>query len=57
VEHDVRGAIHPVLYLRRGGVVSEHALPPHPLHEYTSADHRREAADRVAVLLRSSPET
>ena len=51
VELDSRGTIHPVVYVRRGGAVLEHALDPHPLHDYTGEDYRRELADRLGALL------
>jgi thioredoxin reductase len=50
VEVDPRGTIHPVVYVRNGGVVSEHDLAPHPLHDYTGDDYRKEVADRVSPL-------
>jgi hypothetical protein len=51
IEHDSRGTIRPVLYVRRRGVVTEHELPSHPLHDYSGDEHHREAADRVRLLL------
>jgi thioredoxin reductase len=42
VEHDAHGGIHPVVYLRRRGAVSEHALPPQPLHDYSGPEHVKE---------------
>jgi thioredoxin reductase len=51
IEHDPRGTIRPVLYARRRGAVTEHELPPHPLHDYSGDEHRREAADRVKLVL------
>ncbi len=54
IEHDSRGTIRPVLYVRRRGVVTEHELPSHPLHDYSGEEHRREAADRIRLLLPSA---
>jgi thioredoxin reductase len=51
IEHDPRGTIRPVLYLRRAGTVTEHELPPHPLHDYSGEEHRREAADLVSRVV------
>ena len=51
VEHGAAGTIRPVLYVRRQGAVTEHELPPHPLHDYSGEEHRREAADRLSPLL------
>jgi thioredoxin reductase len=53
VELDSGGTIHPVLYLRRDGSVTEHPLAPHPLHDYTGAEYAREVADRLAVRIAS----
>ena len=50
VEIDPRGTIHPVLYVRRGGAVAEHELAPHPLHDYTGEDYRKEVGDRLEAL-------
>jgi len=41
VEADGEGAIYPVAYVRRGGKVEEHALEPHPLHDYEGTEYRR----------------
>jgi thioredoxin reductase len=54
VELDARGTIRPVVYTRRRGAVSEHALAPHPLHDYTGDDYRRELADRLGPGLRAA---
>ena len=51
IEHDPRGTIRPVLYVRRRGAVTEHELPPHPLHDYSGEEHRQEAADHLSPLL------
>jgi thioredoxin reductase len=44
VEADGEGAVYPVLYLRRSGQIKEHVLPPHPLNDFTTAEHRRAVA-------------
>ncbi len=45
IEADGQGAIYPVAYLRRDGRVEEHALDPHPLHDYEgSAYHKHVGA-------------
>ena len=54
IEHDPRGVIRPVLYTRRGGAVTEHALPPQPLHDYSGEEHRLEAAERASLVLPGS---
>jgi thioredoxin reductase len=50
VELDPRGTIHPVLYIRRGGSVAEHALAPHPLHDFTGDEYATELRDRLDVF-------
>lgn len=40
VEADGTGAINPVVYVRRGGRVTEHALPGHPLLQFATMEHR-----------------
>jgi hypothetical protein len=42
VEVDERGTIAPMLYVRRGGDISEHSLAPHPLHDYIAELYRKE---------------
>jgi thioredoxin reductase len=51
VELDVNGAIVPVVYIRRSGHLSEYLLPPHPLHNFETEEHRRELAARLEPLL------
>lgn len=48
VETDPSGDIHPALYLRRSGTVSEHLLASDPLHDFESAEHRKATADLLA---------
>jgi hypothetical protein len=42
IEVDEGGTIFPTIYLRRGGEISEHRLPPHPMHEYEGEPYRKE---------------
>ncbi len=42
IEADGQGAIYPVVYVRRGGQVQEHALDPHPLHDFEGTPYRRQ---------------
>ncbi len=42
IEADGQGAIFPVVYVRRGGNIEEHALEPHPLHDYGGSLYRRD---------------
>jgi hypothetical protein len=51
VEYDADGAVVPVVYVRRAGVLVEYALPSHPLHTFDTDDHRRELTARLAPLL------
>ena len=40
IETDASGDIHPALYVRRNGEVTEHLLAPHPLHDFHTDGHR-----------------
>jgi thioredoxin reductase len=51
LEADGTGLIYPVIYLRRGGRVEEHALEPDPLLDFESPIHRRQAADVLSRLV------
>ena len=50
VEYDADGTIIPVVYVRRGGHLLEHALPPHPLHMFDTEEHRQQLATSLAPL-------
>ena len=41
VEYAADGAVTPVVYVRRNGRLTEHALPTHPLHQFETVEHRR----------------
>ena len=47
IETDNTGNIHPAVYVRESGGVSEHLLPPDPLFDYTGGEH---AAALTAAL-------
>ncbi len=51
IESDGQGGLYPVAYVRRGGALSEHPLPPEPLLDFTTADHQEALADAVARLI------
>jgi thioredoxin reductase len=51
VEYDADGTIVPVVYVRRGARLTEHTLPPHPLHQFGTDEHRRQLEAAVAPLL------
>src|SRR3954453_16772099 len=53
VEYDADGTIIPVVYVRRAGRLTEHALPSHPLHDFDTDEHRRQIAGCLAPLLQS----
>jgi hypothetical protein len=40
--------IYPALYVRRGGRITEHELPPHPVHAFEGAEYRRELGAMLA---------
>jgi thioredoxin reductase len=44
VESDAQGEIYPAVYVRRQGSVSEHLLPPDPLHDFRTPGYERELA-------------
>ena len=48
VETDPTGEIRPIVYVRRRGEISEVPMPPHPLHDFETADHGRALAAVVA---------
>jgi thioredoxin reductase len=50
VEADGAGAIYPVVYVRRAGRTEEHALEPHPLHDFRTREHRAQLAGILAGL-------
>lgn len=41
VETDASGTTRPALYVRRRSSVTEHLLPPHPLHDFMTDEHHR----------------
>lgn len=51
VETDASGTIRPALYVRHQGSVTEHLLPPHPLHDFATDDHRRVLQAALADVL------
>jgi thioredoxin reductase len=42
IEMNAEGEIYPVVYGRKQEEIDEHALPPHPLHDYQGEGYRRE---------------
>lgn len=51
VETDGEGEIHPAVYVRRAGEVTEHTLPPDPLNDFCSREHRAAMTRLLADLL------
>jgi thioredoxin reductase len=51
VEADGTGALYPVVYCRRDGRLEEHALPGHPLLEFTTREHANALHEAVGGLL------
>ena len=56
IEADAEGGIYPVFYLRRAGRTEERVLPGHPLHDFSSDEHRRAVASLLAELGLASAE-
>ena len=54
VEIAADGTIYPAVYVRRSNRVSEHQLPPHPLHRYESEEYARAVSGLVRPLLGST---
>lgn len=50
IEADGAGSIFPVVYVRAGGAIREVALPPHPLLDFSTAEHRAALGDAIATL-------
>lgn len=50
VEADGTGSMYPVAYVRRGGRLSEHLLPGHPLLDFSTTEHRSALAAAVSGL-------
>jgi thioredoxin reductase len=42
IEYAADGAVTPVVYIRQGSRLSEHALPTHPVHRFDTEEHRRQ---------------
>jgi thioredoxin reductase len=53
LEADGRGSIYPVVYTRVAGDVAEHALDPHPLHDFATPAHRRRVREIAATVVGS----
>ncbi|HET6642975.1 MAG TPA: NAD(P)-binding domain-containing protein [Gaiellaceae bacterium] len=52
VEMNPRAVIYPALYVRRGGRITEHELPSHPVHAFEGHQYARDVEAILAPLLR-----
>ena len=52
LEFDADEEIRPVLYVRRGGILREAVLPPHPLRRYDALAYREALDELLQSLLR-----
>ena len=50
IEANAEGAVYAVVYVRSAGRTTEHVLPPHPLHDFGTAEHGRALASLLAGL-------
>jgi thioredoxin reductase len=50
IEADGTGAIYPAIYLRREGGIEEHLLPPNPLLDFRTSEHREQLASILERL-------
>ena len=51
VEANAAGDIYPAIYVRKGDSVTEHLLPPNPLLDFETAEHRKQLADALGPVL------
>ncbi len=50
VEANPKAEIYPAVYVRKGNVISEHLLPPNPLLDFETAEHRAQITAALAPL-------
>jgi hypothetical protein len=50
VESNPAGDLYPAVYVRRNNSITEHLLPPDPLLDFETAEHRRQLADALKPL-------
>jgi thioredoxin reductase len=55
LETDGTGAVYPVIYLRREGAVTEHAIEAHPLLDYRTEAARQDLVSILAPVLVGTP--
>ena len=51
VEANPKGELYPAVYVRKANVLTEHLLPPNPLLDFETAEHRAQLAAVLAPLL------
>jgi thioredoxin reductase len=51
VEANPKGEIYPAIYVRKDNVLTEHLLPPNPLLDFETAEHRAQLSAALASLL------
>jgi len=54
LESNGKDDLYPVAYVRREGKVSEHLMPPHPLHDYRGEGYRGQLASALGHLVSPS---
>ena len=50
IEANPAGELYPAIYVRRDNAVTEHLLPPNPLLDFETAEHRKQLADALGPL-------
>ena len=50
VEANPAGELYPAVYIRKNNAITEHLLPPNPLLDFETAEHRRQLADALKPL-------
>jgi hypothetical protein len=50
VEANPAGDLYPAVYVRKNNNITEHLLPPNPLLDFETAEHRRQLADALKPL-------
>lgn len=50
IEANPAGDLYPAVYVRKGNAITEHLLPPNPMLDFETAEHRKQLADAIAPL-------
>jgi thioredoxin reductase len=50
VEANPAGDLYPAVYVRKNNIITEHLLPPDPLLDFETGEHRRQLADALKPL-------